>query len=123
MPSEKEFKSIADALAAAEKKQADKTAATLAARKSHVTRFATPRTASTAPAASPAKNAPAATNPADLRDDLDFAIEAVEAARKASARDPVLSETMAANLLMAKRQMPRAKATDLVKRAAKYLDR
>ena len=123
MSSETEFKSIADALAAAEKKQAEKTAAALAARKSHVVRFGPARPAGAAPGATPGKTASPAANPADLRDDFDFAIEFAQTARMALPRDPAKAEMMAINLLMAKRQIARAQAADLVKRAAEYLDR
>jgi len=123
MSSEKGFKSIADALAAAEKQQAEKTAAALATRKSHVVRFGPARPAGAAPDATPAKAASPTANPADLRDDFDFAIEFAQTARMSLPRDPAKAETMAVNLLMAKRQIARDQAADLVKRAVRYLDR
>jgi hypothetical protein len=112
-----EFKSIADALAAAEKQRAEKTAAALATKKSQAARFGTAR--------SPGPAAKGSRSPADgidLRDDFDFAIEAVDGARRSMASDPASVEAAAVGLLMGRRQLSRGKAVDLVRRAVKYLD-
>lgn len=59
---------------------------------------------------------------ADLRDDFDYAIEAVESARDATRNSPAVAEVMAVNLLIAKLGKPRGEMTELVKRAIRYLD-
>jgi hypothetical protein len=127
MSAESSFQSIAEALAAAEKKKSAKPAAV--ARKAPSPWFA--GAPSTAPGAAPAAKTPAAkpaarpsttANVADLRDDFDYAIEAVETARETMGRDKAKAEQMATNFLMAKRQMSRQQAADLVKRALRYID-
>ena len=111
-----EYKSIADALAAAEKKRSEKAAAASATRKSQAPRFGTARSPGSKPGGS---MSPA--DGVDLRDDFDFAIESVDGARRSMAHDAA-AETMAVSLLMEKRQLSRAKAANLVKQAIKYLD-
>ncbi len=58
----------------------------------------------------------------DLRDDLDFAIEALETARESIKGDRHGAEKMAINMLAAKRQIKRIEAQGLVVRATKFLD-
>ena len=70
-----------------------------------------------------ARAAAPAAGSGDIRDDFDYALEFVETARKALPSDPAKAETMATSLLMAKRQIARAQAVDLVKRAVHYLNR
>ncbi len=60
---------------------------------------------------------------ADLQDDLDYAIEAIETAREVNSNAPGVVETMAVNLLIAKLGKPRSELAELVKRAIRYLDR
>ena len=112
-----EYKSIADALAAAEKKRSEKAAAASTTKKSQAARFGTAR--------SPGSKSGGSMSPADgvdLRDNFDFAIESVDRARTSMSHDPAAAETMAVSLLMEKRQLSRAKAANLVKQAIKYLD-
>ena len=61
-------------------------------------------------------------NDLDLRDDFDFAIEALETARIAMRSDRQGAEKMAARLLAGKRQLKRAEAQGLIAQAKKYLD-
>lgn len=113
-----EYKSIADALAAAEKQRAEKTAANLATKKSQAARFGS--------GGNPARSPGGSLSPADgvdLRDDFDFAIEAVDGARRSMAGNPASIEAAAVGLLMGRRQITRGKAVTLVKRAIEYLDR
>lgn len=126
MPEESGFKSIAEALAAAEKKRSEATAA--AAKKGPWFGSGTTGPGSRpVPAARAAVTAAPMTKPTakidELKDDFDYAIEALEMARKAMSRDAAAATTMATNILAAKRKLPRPKAADLIKRAANYLDR
>jgi hypothetical protein len=112
-----EYKSIADAIAAAEKKRAEKAASEAATKKSQAARFGSGRSMGST---SGGRISPA--DAIDLRDDFDFAIESVDIARKSAAGDPAAVETTAVSLLMTKRQITRGKAVDLVKRAIDYLE-
>ncbi len=58
----------------------------------------------------------------DLRDDFDFALEALETARIAMRGDQQGAQKMAANLLAGKRQLKRAEAQGLIAQATQYLD-
>ena len=110
-----EYKSIADALAAAEKKRSEKAAAASATRKSQAPRFGTARSPGSKPGGS---MSPA--DGVDLRDDLDFPIESVDRARRSMAPDAAAG-TMAVSPLIEKRQLSRAQAAHLVKQRSHYL--
>lgn len=122
MSGESSYKSIAEALAAAEKERARK-AAVSASRTGPWFRAGP----SSAPAARTAAGGPPAprsttSNIAELRDEFDDAIEAVETARKTMGSDRLGAERMATNVLMAKRRLSRSDAEALVKRAVRYID-
>jgi len=68
------------------------------------------------PAPGPAKKADG------LRDEFDYALEAVETARKTLGRDPAAVEKMATNLLMARAGVSRADAPRFIRKAVQYLD-
>lgn len=110
-----QYKTIAEFIAAAEKIRTEQAAST--ARKSQAANSGSVRSPG-----SPSGKAISPADAVDLRDDFDFAIESVETARRSASGDPTEMETMAVSLLMGKRQIPRAKAGDLIKRAVKYLD-
>lgn len=61
-------------------------------------------------------------NDLDLRDDFDFALEALETARIAMRSDKEGAAKMATNILAGKRQLKRAEAQGLIAQATKYLD-
>ena len=60
-------------------------------------------------------------NQDELIDDFDVAIEILQSFPGSTRTVSAATEMIAVNLLIAKRQLPRAEATDLVKRAAAYL--
>ena len=66
----------------------------------------------------------AAPQPADdLRDEFDYALEAVEAAKKSVGRNAAAIETMAVNLLIAKAGVSKTDAPRFIRKAIKYLER
>lgn len=108
MSGESAFTSIADVLAAARKKSREEAAKLKARALSAGTRAPPPsRTGSTT-----------VPSPAELLDDFDYAIEAVETARKSIAHNPAAVEKAAVTILVAKRRLATGEATDLVKRAS-----
>lgn len=69
-----------------------------------------------------ASAASAGTAADDLRDEFDFALEAVETARRSVGRDKAAVEKMAVSLLVAKTGLPRDEAPRYVRKAIQYLD-
>ena len=61
-------------------------------------------------------------NDADLRDDLDFAIEAIEKTREEMPDNQEVAEKMAVTVLSKKLLITRAKAEELIRHAVNYLD-
>ncbi len=59
---------------------------------------------------------------AELRDDLDHAIEAIESARAANRNAPAVAEVMAVNLLIGRLGKPRGEMAEMVRRAIRHLD-
>jgi hypothetical protein len=112
------FTSIADVMAAANEaavKKARMEAERLKAR----SLAAAPR-----PAASggPAPSAAKASGADDVMDDFDYAIQAVQLARKSLPNKPAGVPKAATMILVAKRQIPSSDAAALVTRAIRYLD-
>jgi hypothetical protein len=78
--------------------------------------------ARTAAAATPGTAAPPHNRTDDLRDEFDYALEAVETARKSLGRDTAAVEKMATNLLVAKAGVSREDAPRFIRKALQYLD-
>lgn len=114
MSGENGFTSIADVLAASARKSREE-AAKLRSR----------ILAGGRNTASSAKSASSPTGRAgngELLDDFDHAIQAVQMARKSLPPDSISAEKAAVTILIAKRRLSGPDATDLVRRAIRYLD-
>jgi hypothetical protein len=111
------FSSIAELMAASEQAAVAKArneAAKMKAR-AMAPQPETPRTAAAPAAARSASN--------EMMDDFDYAIQAVEMARKSLPGNTAGVPKAAATILLAKRQISNAEATDLVDRAIRCLSR
>jgi hypothetical protein len=114
MPRDSDFTSIADVLAAAEKKSREEAAKLKL-------RMLSAGAANDGPVAR-ASRTPAPAPSADLMDDFDYAIQAVDTARRSISHDPAAVEKAAVTILVAKRRIAAEEAADLIRRAIRYLD-
>jgi len=117
MSQDSAFTSIADVMAAASEAAVKKARAEAERLKA---RALAASARPTAPGG-PAPSAPKASGD-DVMDDFDYAIQAVQLARKSLPNKPAGVSKAATMILVAKRQIPSSDAAALVTRAIRYLD-